>query len=139
MVRRGASDDDLINNFHTYGLIWNETYMGSYFDREDNVILSHSFDVPLWELGGWSKNKDLVNPWISRGNNAPFDKEFYLLLNVAVGGACEYWPDGNGKPWTNASPMAPKQFWDKRQTWYPTWKGDATAMQIDSVKVWGNK
>ncbi|KAI6654657.1 Beta-1,3-glucan-binding protein-like [Oopsacas minuta] len=138
-VWTASTEKDLIENFHTYGFIWNETYMGSYIDDEKNVVLSLPIDMPFWDLGGWYKNPNLVNPWIGGGKNAPFDKEFYMLLNVAVGGACEYFPDGNGKPWTNKDKLAQKQFWDSRDSWHDSWLGDNTAMRIDWVKVWGKK
>lgn len=31
---------DLSDDFHVYGLIWNETYIGTYLDTEDQVVLS---------------------------------------------------------------------------------------------------
>ena len=58
-------------------------------------------------------------------------------MNLAVGGAGEYFPDGQGgKPWSNADPHAPNAFINAKGQWYPTWKGDDAALQIDSVKVW---
>jgi hypothetical protein len=36
------------------------------------------------------------------GNAAPFDQDFYLIMNVAVGGTNGWFPDGQGdKPWLN--------------------------------------
>lgn len=35
---------------------------------------------------------------------APFDQEFYLVINVAVGGINGFFPDMRGKPWNNVSP-----------------------------------
>jgi hypothetical protein len=34
------------------------------------------------------------NPWEGEDINAPFNKEFYIILNVAVGGTNSYFPDG---------------------------------------------
>ena len=54
---------------------------------------------------------DMENPWASGSSMAPFDQPFYLMLNVAVGGANGeeaggYFPaegcnakDGSPKPW----------------------------------------
>ena len=88
----------------------------------------------FWEKGGFG---DMHNPWAGESNAAPFNREFYLILNVAVGGANGYFPDGvGGKPWSDGSGVAPNQFWDNRSQWTPTWSGDDVAMKIDSVKVW---
>jgi hypothetical protein len=64
----------------------------------------------MWNRGGFSEklvnNSALYNPWASTGQkNTPFDKSFYLILNVAVGGTNGFFPEGVGnKPWGNASP-----------------------------------
>ncbi len=43
---------------------------------------------------------------VERGNAAPFDQEFYLILNLAVGGTMNYWPDSlPGKPYVLHSPL----------------------------------
>ena len=36
----------------------------------------------------------VVSSWRGQPNNAPFDQNFYLILNVAVGGTNGYFPDG---------------------------------------------
>jgi hypothetical protein len=46
--------------------------------------------VDFFTKGGFSG----FNAWEGQGNNAPFDQEFYLVLNVAVGGVNGYFPDG---------------------------------------------
>lgn len=60
----------------------------------------------FWELGGFG-NSSYDNPWVGGTKMAPFDREFYLIVNLAVGGL-GYFPDdavnGNGKkPWSNKS------------------------------------
>ena len=91
----------------------------------------------MWELGGWS-NRD--NPWVGEPNNAPFNREFYIIFNVAVGGTNSYFPDHMcGKTWENSDPRAATTFWNTHEAWYPSWNYPAThdsAMKIDSVKVW---
>lgn len=126
-----SSAVDLSDDFHVYGLVWNETYIGTYLDTEDNVVLSIPITQSFWDLGGWGKTRD--NPWAGRGNNAPFDAEMFLIINLAVGGTNGYFPDGNGKPWANADPHAMNSFWAAKNQWYPTW---TQHMAIDSVKVW---
>merc|ERR1719419_1171601 len=72
-------------------------------------------------------------------------RSFFLVMNVAVGGT-GYFPDDAqnspaGKPWNNESPQAPLEFWNAKDTWYPTWKtdeenGELAAMKVEYVKVW---
>ena len=126
---------DLTADFHTYGLIWNETYIGTYFDNESNVVLNFPIKEPFWELGGWS-SAHWTNPWKTGGSNAPFDQEFYLIINLAVGGVTGYFPEGNGKPWSNSGAHAVNDFWNAKAQWYPTWK---KPFAIDSVKIWTDK
>lgn len=76
------------------------------------------------------------NPWAGRGKNAPFDQKFYVIFNVAVGGTGGYFPDGNGKPWSDEDPHAVNAFWAAQDQWYPTWDGENAALQIDSINVW---
>ena len=54
--------------FHKYGIVWTPTKLSCYLDDPKNVTVS--FDRP----------KDFNQ------DNWPFDKPFYFLLNVAVGG-----------------------------------------------------
>ena len=82
------------------------------------------------------------NPWVhEKEKSAPFNQEFFLIFNVAIGGTNSYFPDGQcGKPWTNTSPRAPNEFYDNKEKWFESWNYPAThdsAMQIDYVKVWG--
>ena len=81
----------------------------------------------------------LYDPWAgTMDRNAPFDQEFYLILNVAVGGTNGYFPDSVGnKPWADGSPSAPREFWDAKEEWLPTWgKGSKRGMTVQSVKMY---
>ena len=126
---------DLTADFHTYGLLWNETYFGTYLDNESNTVLSFPIDKSFWELGGWT-TPPWNNPWEGEGNNAPFDRDFFLIINLACGGTNGYFPDGYGKPWTDADAHAINEFYDAKGGWYPTW---TQPMSIDSVRVWTYK
>ena len=126
---------DLTADFHTYGFVWNETYMGTYFDSPDNKVLDFPITESFWELGGWS-SPPLTNPWEGGEDNAPFDTEFFLILQIAVGGTTGYFPDGHGKPWSNTSPHSVNEFWDANAQWRPTW---TQPMEVDWVKVWNNE
>jgi len=126
---------DLGQKFHTYGLQWTKDRLFTYIDDPKNVVLDVKFDKSFFERGQFPSGTH--NPWQGRGNAAPFDQEFYIILNVAVGGAADYFPDDvGGKPWSNKKPAASTVFWQARNQWLPTWKGEDAALQIDSVKVW---
>ncbi|XP_065350575.1 beta-1,3-glucan-binding protein-like [Cloeon dipterum] len=124
------------NDFHLYQVEWTPDYIKF---SVDNVELG-TIAPPaggFYELGGFA-NEGVGNPW-GASKMAPFDQEFYLILNVAVGGT-NYFPDGianpGGKPWSNTSPTAFRDFWEGRGQWEPTWQGDTTDMLVDYVRVW---
>ena len=70
-------------------------------------------------------------------------------MNVAVGGTNGFFSDSlrnspYPKPWNNKSPTAPREFWNAKNQWYPTWNpesnnGEDAAMKINYVKVWKMK
>lgn len=133
---------DFSEQFHVFGLEWTEDYMKTYVDTPDNVILNVSFASEaenLWTRGGFDKMDGLNNPWEGGQKNAPFDSEFYLVLNVAVGGTNPYFPDGEGgKCWTMGSQTAALDFWNCKDQWYPTWEsaGERVAMRVGWVRVY---
>ena len=89
----------------------------------------------FWQRGQFPSNLD--NPWVGQPNSAPFDQEYYLIFNLAVGGVNGYFPDGQGgKPWSDTSSSAVNDFWNNKGNWQATWQGEASALKIDSVKVW---
>jgi hypothetical protein len=119
----------------------------------------------MWDRGKFgsmlTENKTaLYDPWaVSDRRNTPFDQEFYLILNVAVGGTNGYWPDTVGnKPWADGqfakrsfacetltdifilrlagSDTAQLEFWKAKSQWLPTWgKGAARGMTVKQVKM----
>ena len=51
--------------------------------------------------------------------------EFYLIMDVAVGGTNGWFPDGAGnKPWLDGSLTAMHDFAEAQDTWYATWPQD---------------
>ena len=124
---------DLTANFHIYGLVWSEKYIGTYLDSPDNKVLDFTINESFWQLGGWP-SPPWNNSWESGGTNAPFDREFFLILNLAVGGTGGYFPDGlGGKPWSDGDQHAVNSFWDAKAQWSHTW---TQPMAVDWVKVW---
>ncbi|KAE9392055.1 hypothetical protein BT96DRAFT_1000756 [Gymnopus androsaceus JB14] len=65
--------------------------------------------------------------------------EFYLILNVAVGGTNGWFPDGQeDKPWIDASDTAMRDFTNAQSTWSATWPEDdyEWGMVVDYMKMW---
>jgi len=130
---------DFASSFHTYGLYWDEHVMYTYVDNDSNRVLYVNTSKSFFDRATSSGLDWTTNPWMySEAKNAPFDQEFYLLLNVAVGGVSGYFPDAPNKPWSDASGHAALDFWQQKSKWYPTWTaaGDQAQMSVDWVKVY---
>lgn len=127
-------------DFHTFGLEWSEKYLYMYLDSRLLQVMYNKFNEPMWKRGDFplsdNNGTSWVDPWTQTGHDStPFDQNFYLILNVAVGGTNGWFQDGvAGKPWVDASPTARKDFWNARDSWEPTWTDPA--MQVKSVKMW---
>jgi len=131
------SGSDFASDFHTFGLYWNSDQLYTYIDDDSNRVLQVTFDESFWTRGGFDTTS-FNNPWVGEtAYSTPFNKPFYLIFDLAVGGVSGFFPDGQcSKPWADTSSIAYLQFWQGKGQWYPTWNGDDVAMQIDSVKLW---
>lgn len=76
-------------------------------------------------------------------NSIFLNKQFYFIINVAVGGTNGFFLDtmnkGGRKTWNDSSEFAMRDFWRGRFQWLPTWQLDnaeRSSLIIDSVKVW---
>nr|XP_002730539.1 PREDICTED: beta-1,3-glucan-binding protein-like [Saccoglossus kowalevskii] len=130
---------------------WDKTHATKFFVDDELILKVDPGKDGFYKYGGWHESiPDVMNPWANSPNKmAPFDKEFYIVMNVAVGGTNGFFWEGNinggyPKPWSNDSPTAAKDFWEARNLWYPTWNpevnnGESAAMQIKSVRVWRGK
>ncbi|KAF9925062.1 hypothetical protein FBU30_005111 [Linnemannia zychae] len=124
------------DDFHVFTLDWTPQGIKTYVDG--NILLDVPFDN-MFEKGQFP-------PWIdnlwANSNAAPFDQEFYLIMNVAVAGTAGYFPDGvGGKPWSDKSEHAVNEFYAAKDDWYPTWgpeDGLDRAMAVDYVRVYRN-
>lgn len=140
-VKRQALHTTYASGFHTFGLEWSEKYIFTYIDTRLLQVMYTHFDEPFWKYGQFplsdSNGTSLQDPWSYTGRDStPFDQDFYLILNVAVGGTNGWFKDGaSGKPWLDGSATAPKDFWDARDQWYPTWQKNGE-MRVKSVKMW---
>lgn len=134
-AEKSASGGTFADSFHTYGLYWDDKQIYTYLDDDSNRVLQvdHS-SQSYWERSGVNNR---YNPWqYSKNKNAPFDRPYYLILNLAVGGTAGYFRDGvAAKPWSDMSQRASSEFYDNKGQWWPTW-GEQSAFQIDSVKIW---
>lgn len=128
-------------DFHRYGVEWSDQHIKFYMD--DQLMGTVEPQNGFWALGGFGGDAN-QNPWKDANKMAPFDQEFYIILNLAVGGVNYFSDDATNphkKPWHNQSPTAPKDFWNAKNDWLPTWhldqnNGDDASLIVDYVKVW---
>ncbi|EED84213.1 hypothetical protein POSPLDRAFT_122634 [Postia placenta Mad-698-R] len=135
------------DGFHTYAVEWTPTFIRMYVDTRLDRMLQVSFNEPFFKRGDFpatvlNGTQYIVtpDPWVNGTRNvAPFDQNFYLIMDVAVGGTNGWFPDGVGdKPWLDTSTLAMSNFAKAQSTWSATWPEDIDqrAMIIDSVKMW---
>jgi len=132
MTTGAQKTSDWSSQFHTWKLVWTQDHIITYVD--DVKIMEVNPGSSFWDYGNFNGN----NIW---GSNkmAPFDQEFYMIFNVAVGGTNGFFPDGNHyggttKPWANTSPQAAEDFWNARSAWGATWQDDKVGMIVDYVQ-----
>merc|ERR1719383_1460826 len=131
------ADNDFSNDFHTYRVEWDQDGIAFFIDDVQTGEVSPP-EGGFWEYGEFEGD----NLWEEGSKMAPFDQDFYFILNVAVGG--NFFPDGcinqlGEKPWVGINvPGSMKSFWEAREDWLPTWDMDSEerALKIDYIKVW---
>ncbi|KZT06745.1 glycoside hydrolase family 16 protein [Laetiporus sulphureus 93-53] len=138
--------------FHTYSLEWTADWMRIYVDSRLHAMVESKIqgrggksffdrgDYPTTTQNG-SSEVVVENIWEQAGGgpNAPFDQEFYLILDVAAGGTNGWFPDSEGdKPWYDGSDTAMREFAEAQSTWAASWPSDAAdrAFRVSSVKMW---
>ncbi|GJE92365.1 glycoside hydrolase family 16 protein [Phanerochaete sordida] len=143
------------DDFHTFALEWSPSFIRTYVDSKLQATLTiditgkggHSFfdrgHYPPTARNDSQVEAVVTDIWAANGGTpaAPFDKPFYLILDLAVGGTSGWFPDGLGnKPWwdTSGDQQALWDFANKQDEWAATWpSSDADrAFRIDSVKMW---
>jgi hypothetical protein len=127
------------DNFHTWAMDWTPDSMIFYVD--DAVVLTVDPGTNFWDFGALA-NTGMENPWRAGSKMAPFDRDYSIILNLAVGGTNGFFPDGIAdKPWSNSEGTAPASFWAAKDQWLPTWEqgegkiSEGAALQIDYVRV----
>uniref|UniRef100_A0A1L8E2T1 Putative beta-1 n=1 Tax=Nyssomyia neivai TaxID=330878 RepID=A0A1L8E2T1_9DIPT len=137
-VKRHSSGGKWASDFHTYTIIWTPEKISTYVDDKFNCEIlpidgfaSHVVDngekypgATKWQQLGLSKM-------------APFDQEFFLTLGLGVGGHNDFQDTKYCKlPWSNTSPRAMSQFWQKKTDWASSWENFDPDLQIDYVRVY---
>ncbi|KAG8468955.1 hypothetical protein KFE25_007473 [Diacronema lutheri] len=138
---------DFCDEYHIFGLYWDEDEIYTYVDTDDNKVLVAKFNESFWEKGMRNRphwQQSYSNPWAASKNiDAPYDQEFYLVMNLAVGGTNGYFNKTllDNMPWrqldkSEEARHAVNHFWAAKDEWYSTWKGEEQDMRVDWVKVW---
>lgn len=99
-----VDDQAFSDDFHVYALEWTPDYLRFFVDGDEIGTVTPPAGG-FWELGNLSST-DCRNPWEGSPKIAPFDQEFYIIINLAVGGTI-FFPDDasnpGGKPWENTA------------------------------------
>ncbi|XP_061407470.1 beta-1,3-glucan-binding protein-like isoform X1 [Lethenteron reissneri] len=157
-VTKHATQGTFGTGFHKYGMEWTPDYIRFLLDGQE-ILKVDPGAGGFWEFGKFPAYLD--NPWKGRGKMAPFDLEFYLILNLAVGGTVNFFDEWtnrpHAKPWNNTSPTAMLDFYNAKYValagitrvsrgsqWLPTWKrevsnGEEAALQVKDIRVWAYK
>ncbi|KAJ7505616.1 concanavalin A-like lectin/glucanase domain-containing protein [Mycena galericulata] len=139
--------DKFSSGFHTYALEWTDQWIRISVDTRLHTLLDLPFSEPFFKLGDFpatvtgpdGRPAAVQDPWRNGTNATPFDQDFYLIMNVAVGGTNGWFPDGQGnKPWLNAAGNPPVDFMHGQKQWLPTWPEnfEDRAMVVDYVRMW---
>lgn len=100
------------DDFHTYAIEWNEGEIRWYVDdylyatqrKSDVVTNSKGQSVGLRHQGWFAEYYNPANGELETAySNAPFDQEFFLVMNLAVGGD---WPENANETGVNADAFA---------------------------------
>jgi len=97
-------------------LDWTSQYISFELDGSEYYRVTPADHGGFFEWGNFeNENPGIDNPWKTGNMMTPFDTQFHLILNLAVGGANDYWSDtfvyDHPKPWKTESQTAPKDFW----------------------------
>lgn len=127
--------------FHRFQVEWTPDHIK--FSVDDKVTTKIVAGAGFWKRSKFDKKYPGVeNPWGTGTKMAPFDEEYYLMIQLCVGGIVDFPDDAENegeKPWKNYSPIsAAGDFWKGRKQWLPTWnfKDLDNAFQIDYVRIW---
>lgn len=139
--KRPSDHSSYSAHFNLFALEWSQKYLFTYINNRLLQVLYTPFKREgMFATGQFSNKVDanasaFINPWSAGLFNAPFDQPFYLIISNAVGSTNRWFKGTDGdKPWTDDSQTAPKEFWEARDQWFPTWT--QPALQVKSVKMY---
>ncbi|KAF9234329.1 glycoside hydrolase family 16 protein [Melanogaster broomeanus] len=144
------------SDFHVYSMEWTGSWMRFYTDSRLQAMInldisSKNTDSYFFNVGDFpavamnmssGKYIEVQDPWSTAYGgtaSAPFDQQFYMVIDLAVGGTSGWFPDDvGGKPWYDSSATAMRDFATAQSTWSATWPSSANdrAFRIDYVKMW---
>ncbi|XP_068618729.1 beta-1,3-glucan-binding protein-like [Battus philenor] len=117
-------------DFHNYSLIWKPDGMQLYVDGEEygTVDPGVGFSYSAQQYGvqhgaAWTRGTAM----------APLDEMFYVALGLRVGGINDF-ADSPEKPWGNRRVKAMLDFWNARESWFPTWYDPS--VKVDYVRIY---
>lgn len=129
--------------FHKYQMEWTPEHF--LFSIDGVITAKVEAGEGFFERGKFGKIfPGIDNPWIDGSKMAPYDKEYFLGIDLEVGGTARFPDDvenlSGKKPWSNKSPSkSATDFWNGKKHWLPTWKLEDkshSAFQIDYVRIW---
>ena len=141
LARRSLNED-----YHTYIMEWTPQGIDMYIDNPLYTLYALKFKHASFVTGKFAALDNLgsptPNPWsASQYKSAPFDKEFYLILNLAVAGTNGFFPgtDTNNPAYSNSLGGQPyeamQDFWLSQHQWYPSWPDDERrSLSIDWIR-----
>ncbi|XP_065346175.1 beta-1,3-glucan-binding protein-like [Cloeon dipterum] len=133
-----GSGRDFSQDFHLFGMDWTKNSIT--FTVDDKVIGSVSPPSGgFWHIGNFSENPGGTNIWQNGEYLAPFDRDFFFVLNVAVGGtffSSAYKNKDYPRPWYLQDKHPLRDFWSKRDLWYPTWDPIESSLRVDYIRVY---
>lgn len=142
-LRNSDSGKGFNSGFHRYQMEWTpEKITFSVDDIETGTVTA---GPGFWAKGNFENSAPVTdNPWKSGSKMAPFDQEFYIVINLAVGGNNNFPDEAQNpgeKPWRNGSLTGATEFWNGRNVWLPTWKlkenkSKEASLLVDYVRVW---
>ncbi|GAB0099634.1 Gram-negative bacteria-binding protein 3 [Sergentomyia squamirostris] len=137
-VNRNTSGRKWSDTFHTYTLLWTPDKISTFVDDKYNCEI-----LPFDGFHSLTIDDNMkfpgANKWQQWGTTklAPFDQEFFLTLGVGVGGHNDFQESRHCKlPWSNTSPRAMSQFWQKRNDWTPSWENGDPTLRVDYVRIY---
>jgi hypothetical protein len=133
--------------FHSYTLEWTDAFIKIYVDSRLKAMadlrIQGSGGKSFWDRGKFpdvaqnGSTQSVVNNPYGGSSAAPFDQEFYLILNVAAGGTSGWFPDSVGdKPWIDDSDSAMADFAKAQGNWSATWPSDEDDRAMRMCVTW---